>query len=343
MSCKRAGEAIMAHEEPAQPLRILFVASEVTPFARTGGLGDVASALPKALAALGHDVRIVMPLYQAVRERGVPRVLVLANAPAPQGASSRVMQVWRSHLPQAGAGGAGVVPVYFIEQNDYFARPGLYGDSDGDYPDNAERFTFFCRAVMALIPSLDWWPDVLHCHDWQTALLAAYKRFLPGLDARFDAMPLIYTIHNLAYQGLFPAEAIAVTGLPLTLFHPGGVEFYGRLNLMKAGLLYADALTTVSPTYADEICTPEFGAGLEGVLDMRRSALQGIVESGGGLGDGLGESDAGNAPRGVVGARSLVARSVEFSDAGCVDGGLGLSFGGGRDGRNLVARCASTQ
>jgi starch synthase len=189
------------------------------------------------------------------------------------------MRVWQAALPgsPSPAAMAGTVPVYFIEQEDFFARPGLYGHGAGDYPDNAERYTFFCRAVLELVTSLDWWPEVLHCHDWQTALLAAYKRFLPGLAPRWHAIPLIYTIHNLAYQGIFPAWMLPVTGLPPTLFHPDGIEFYGALNLMKAGLLYADALTTVSPSYAEEICTPEFGVGLEGVLGSRRSALHGIL------------------------------------------------------------------
>lgn len=262
-----------------QRLHILFVTPELTPLARTGGLGDVSSALPKALAALGHDVRIVMPLYRAVREQGIPLAPALADVPVPHGFSTKTMQVWQVALPDAHRPGdtTGAVPVYCIEQDDYFDRPGLYGHGAGDYPDNAERFTFFCRAVLQLVAGLDWRPEILHCHDWQTALLAAYKRFLPDLDQHLHAIPLIYTIHNLAYQGIFPASVMPATGLPLTLFHPGGLEFYGHLNLMKAGLLYADYLTTVSPSYAEEICTPAFGVGLEGVLDTRRSVLHGIL------------------------------------------------------------------
>ena len=262
-----------------QRLQILFVTPEVTPFARTGGLGDVSSALPKALSALGHDVRIVMPLYQAVRDQGVPLTQALADVHVPHGLGPRTMQVWQTalHAPPSRANTVRTLPVYCIEQDGYFARPGLYGNEAGDYPDNAERFAFFCRAVLELMPALNWWPEVLHCHDWQTALLAAYKRFLPGLAPQWYDTPLIYTIHNLAYQGLFPASMMPLTGLPPTLFHPEGLEFYGHLNLMKAGLLYADALTTVSPSYAEEICSPEFGMGLEGVLGMRRSVLHGIL------------------------------------------------------------------
>jgi starch synthase len=263
----------------APRLQILFVTPEVTPFARTGGLGDVSGALPKALAALGHEVRIVMPLYQAVRDQHLPLRQALVDVRVPHDPGTRIMRVLQADLPGPPHQAATVSPitVYFIEQEDYFTRPGLYGNESGDYPDNAERFAFFCRAVLALMTRLDWWPDVLHCHDWQTALLAAYKRFLPGLDQRFYTIPLIYTIHNLAYQGIFPAWTMSATGLPWTLFHPDGIEFFGNLNLMKAGLLYADYLTTVSPSYAEEICTPACGVGLDGVLARRRSALQGIL------------------------------------------------------------------
>jgi len=237
------------------------------------------SALPKALAALGHDVRIVMPLYQAVRHQSVPLTPVLSYVHVPHGAGSRRMRVWQADLPMAPTqrDRASAITVYFIEQDDYFDRPGLYGDETGDYPDNLDRFTFFCRAVLELIPRLNWWPEILHCHDWQTALLAAYKRFLPDLHPRLHAISLIYTIHNLSYQGIFPAWMLTTTGLPPSLFHPDGMEFYGQLNLMKAGLLYADYLTTVSPSYAEEICTPAFGVGLEGVLRVRRSVLRGIL------------------------------------------------------------------
>lgn len=262
-----------------QRLQILCVTPEVTPFARTGGLGDVASALPKALAALGHEVRIVMPLYQTIREGPFPLTLVLSDLSVPVWRSRRPARVWQGEL--GGPGGPESqtpgIPVYFIEQDDYFARPGLYSTDAGDYADNAERFIFFCRAVLALTARLNWFPQVFHCHDWQTALLPSYVRFLLGLDTRLYAAATIYTIHNLAYQGLFPAAIFPHTELPLPLFAPSGVEYYGQVNFMKAGLLYADYLTTVSPTYAEEICTPGFGAGLDGVLQSRGAMLVGIL------------------------------------------------------------------
>ncbi|HEY7493349.1 MAG TPA: glycogen synthase GlgA [Candidatus Tectomicrobia bacterium] len=260
-------------------MQILFVTPEVTPFARTGGLGDVSSALPKALAALGQDVRVIMPLYQAVHDGGGALSLILPDLQVPLHTGFKTARVWQGEL--TGQTGSAVqapgVPIYCIEHDEYFARPGLYGSAAGDYPDNAERFSFFCRAVLALAVRLHWSPHVLHCHDWQTALLPAYLRFLPGLAPPLTQTATIYTIHNLMFQGLFPAWVLPLTGLPWSLFQPDGMEFFGSVSFMKAGLCYADYLTTVSPTYADEICTPEFGAGLDGVLRMRRSALVGIL------------------------------------------------------------------
>lgn len=258
------------------PLRILFIASETAPFARTGGLGDVVGALPKALASAGADVRVVMPLYQTVRDGSFSLTEVLPDLQVSLVTGNRTARVWQSVLPQRDESGARV-PVYFIEQDDYFARPGLYGSENGDYPDNAARFTFFCQAVLALATRLAWFPDIMHCHDWPTALIPAYLRFLPGLDSRLTAAATVYTVHNLVYQGLFPVWALPLTGLPPVLFQPAGIEFLGFVSFMKAGLLYADGLTTVSPSYADEICTPESGSGLDGVLRARRDALVGIL------------------------------------------------------------------
>lgn len=260
----------------AEPLRILFVAPEVAPFARTGGLGEVTGALPRALAALGHEVRVVMPLYQTVRDGGFPLTALPARLQVPSAFGTRAARVWQGRLPDRG-GPAGEVPVYFLEQDEYFARPQLYGDETGDYPDNAARFVFFCRAALELAPRLGWFPHVFHCHDWQTGLLPAYVRFLPGLDSGLSAAATVYTVHNLAYQGVFPAWTFPLTGLPPALFQPAGVEFLGFVNFMKAGLLYADLLTTVSPTYAEEVCTPELGFGLDGVLRTRRAEFVGIL------------------------------------------------------------------
>lgn len=259
----------------AERLRILFVSAEVSPFARTGGLGDVVGALPSVLAARGHEVRVVTPLYQMVRDRAGALTPLIEDLRIPLAFGERTARVWQSTLNTNDE--TQNVSLYFIEQDDYFARPGLYGDANGDYVDNSLRFIFFCRAALALAERLTWVPHVIHCHDWHTGLVPAYLRFLPGIDRRLMTAAAVFTIHNLAYQGLFPASVLELTGLPPRLFQPAGVEFYGNVNFMKAGILYADALTTVSPTYAEEICTPEFGYGLEGVLRERRAALTGIL------------------------------------------------------------------
>ncbi len=256
-------------------LRILFVSAEVSPFARTGGLGDVVGALPSALAAQGYEVRVVMPLYQGVRDRAFVMTPLIEALRTPLAFGERTARVWQSVLDTNNE--TQPVPVYLIEQDDYFARPGLYGDASGDYADNPVRFIFFCRAALALTERLAWFPHVIHCHDWHTGLVPAYLRFLPGVDRRLTTAAAVFTIHNLAYQGIFPAAVLGQTGLPPRLFQPAGMEFYGNINFMKAGILYADVLTTVSPTYAEEICTPEFGYGLDGVLRARRAALTGIL------------------------------------------------------------------
>lgn len=258
------------------PLRILFVSTEVSPFARTGGLGDVNGALPQVLAALGHDVRIAMPLYQTLRDGDFPLTELLSDLQVPLVTGTRTARVWQTHFPERD-GTATRVPVYGIEQDDFFARPGLYGNSDGDYPDNALRFTFFSRAALALVERLAWFPQIFHCHDWHTGLVPAFVRFLPGLDARSARAASVFTIHNFAYQGIFPNWTFALTGLPPFLFQPEGLEFYGSLNFMKAGLSCADRLTTVSPSYAEEIGSPALGFGLDGCIRTRRSALVGIL------------------------------------------------------------------
>jgi len=253
-------------------LRVLFVSAEVSPFARTGGLGDVIGALPPALAERGLDVRVVMPFYQTVRDRSLLFTPVIDELRVPLAFGYRTARVWRNH-PEESAD----VPFYFIEQDEYFARPGLYGDGSGDYGDNAYRFIFFCAAALALIEHLSWFPQVIHCHDWHTGLIPAYLRFPPGLTPQLTTVASIFTIHNLAYQGVFPAWVFGGTGLPRRLFQSVGMEFHGNVNFMKAGLYYADRLTTVSPTYAEEICTEEFGHGLDGVLRERQHVLTGIL------------------------------------------------------------------
>ena len=239
-------------------MKILFVASEVDPFAKTGGLADVAAALPKALAQLGHDVRIIMPRYRAVDPKKFSLKPITPS-------------VWQGALPKS------AVPVYFIEQPSLFDRDGLYQDRGADWPDNLERFSVFSQAALAAVEQLGWQPEIVHCHDWQASLVCAHLALTRARDPFWQSAGTVLTIHNLAYQGLFPESAWSVTNLPREAFTMHGLEFYGKINCLKGGLVYADVLTTVSPTYAKEIQLAEFGCGLEGVLASRRDDLLGIL------------------------------------------------------------------
>lgn len=249
-------------------MKILLVASEVTPFAKTGGLADVAAALPKALKQLGHDVRIIMPCYRSISQGDVPFRKARKSAEIELGG-----EPLKGFLRQAALTD---VPVYLVENKHFFGRDYLYGSPEEDYPDNPRRFAFFCRAVLQLLKRMDFRPDVIHCHDWQTALIPIILRAELGDDPFFARTAVVFTIHNLAYQGLFPADALAEMGLSPALFTPDQLEYYGKVNLLKGAILAADVITTVSATYCREIMTPESGCGLEGVLQSRADALFGI-------------------------------------------------------------------
>ncbi len=250
-------------------MKILFVASEAAPFARTGGLAEVAGSLPQALAALGHDVRLVMPRYRAVdRERHQLREAGVLSVP---------LASWKERCEILETRLGHDVPAYFVNKDVYYDRPGLYGTAQGDFRDNAERFIFFSRAVPELCLTLGFAPDIIHGNDWQTGLVPVYLKTLYR-----DAGPLrdtasVFTIHNLGYQGIFWHWDMHLTGLGWDVFTPEGIEFWGNMNLLKAGIVYADAVTTVSKTYAREIQTPAYGHGLEGVLTRRAKDLFGIV------------------------------------------------------------------
>jgi starch synthase len=253
-------------------LRILLVASEASPFAKTGGLGDVTGALPRALRALGHDVRIFMPRHRGVEQHTPEIRTVVPRLAVPLG--DRVVE----GTLQETEGPAGV-PVYFLAQEQYFDREGLYGTADGDYWDNCERFVFFCRgALESLVALADTWrPQLLHVNDWQTGLIPVYLKTLYRDHRVLGSLGTLLTIHNLAYQGVFWHYDMAMTGLGWDLFTPAGIEFYGKINFLKGGLVFSDLLTTVSRTYAEEIRTPEFGNGLDGVLEERAADLYGVI------------------------------------------------------------------
>jgi starch synthase len=261
--------------QAAEPLRILFCTSEAVPFAKTGGLADVAGALPAALAESGCDIRIVLPGYRAI-DRGKFKFRTIGAADVPLGADRVTVEFLESRLPAPAGRRERSVPVYLVAHEPSFGRAGLYGEGGKDYDDNLERFTVFGRGALALPGHLRWAADVAHCQDWQTGLIPVWLREEPR-PAALERTATLFTIHNLAYQGLFPAERLPVTGLDPRVLTMHGLEFYGKINLLKGGLVYADRLSTVSEQYAREIQTPEFGCGLDGVLRERAADLVGIL------------------------------------------------------------------
>ena len=249
--------------------KIAFLASEAVPYAKTGGLADVAGALPKYLVQRGADVRVLMPLYREVRKKGLPLQLAVDRAGVDLGGRTVPFSVWEHFMDG--------VRTLFIEHDGYFDRDCLYGTSAGDYPDNGERFGFYAKASLEALKRLGFRPDVLHCHDWQSAPALAFLKFTYGQDPFFAHGRSLFTIHNLAYQGLFEKEILTALGLPSALFNMIDLEFYGKVNFLKAGILYATAVSTVSPSYSWEIQTPEFGCGLDGLLRSRASVLHGVL------------------------------------------------------------------
>ncbi len=250
-------------------MKILFAASEVAPFAKTGGLADVAGSLPRALAGLGHEVSVILPRYRQVD---------VARYGLRHAASFYVpLASWKERCDILTGTLGSQVKVYFVNKDIYYDRPELYRTLRGDHPDNAERFIFFSRAIPELCRALDVAPDVIHCNDWQTGLVPLYlKRLYAGVP-QLARTRTVFTIHNLGYQGVFWHWDLPMTGLGWDVFTPDGIEFWGNMNLLKAGIVNADAVTTVSPTYAREIQTPEYGHGLDGVLRNRSADLSGIV------------------------------------------------------------------
>lgn len=253
-----------------KPLRILFATPEAVPFAKTGGLADVAGALPKFLQPLGCEVVLVMPYYRMVKQSGFPIQYLGEAFEVPLGEETLRAEVYQGYLNRS-------VPVYFIGKDEFFDREYLYSTPRGDYFDNAERFIFFARAVLHLARHIQFSPDVIHHHEWQTGLIPAYLKSVYGDDSLFERTATVFTIHNIAYQGLFKKEKFSLTGLPPGMYNPEGIEFWERINLMKAGMVYADAINTVSQKYSEEIQTPEYGYGLEGILRKRRRDLYGIL------------------------------------------------------------------
>ena len=262
----------------SRPLNLLVAASEAIPYAKTGGLGDVAAALPREFAKLGHDVILLVPRYRELDQSGRTfRPLITLPIHTPQGVVPAVIE---EDVVPVGDRPEGM-RVWAIANDAYFDRPGLYQEAGSDYPDNLERFVFFSRAIIEAMAYLQreraWKTDLLHLHDWQTALCAVYLKTNDAARAEVNGVKTVITLHNAGYQGIFPGSQYAKTGLAPSLFAPAGLEFYGSVNLLKGGILFSDYLTTVSPTYAKEILTPEGGSGLDGVLRNRQAYFEGIL------------------------------------------------------------------
>ncbi|GAB4337188.1 MAG: glycogen synthase [Calditrichia bacterium] len=260
-----------------EPLKICFVSSEVEPFAKTGGLADVAGSLPVVLKEMGQDIRLMMAKYKSINERKyvLREVIRLKEVPVQLGEASYLADGKTAFLPDS------KVHVYFLHIPEFFDRKDLYVDSKTgkDFPDNAERFAAFSKSILETLKFLYWQPDIIHCNDWQTALIPFYLKTEYKDDEFFQNTKTVLTIHNLAYQGSFPMEKAKVLGIDPQYTAPGKeLEFFGNLNFLKAGILFADVVNTVSPTYAKEITTdPEYGYGFEPILQSRKDDFFGIL------------------------------------------------------------------
>ncbi|MFP4976218.1 glycogen synthase GlgA [Paenibacillus sp. CN-4] len=244
-------------------MKVLFAAAEAHPFIKTGGLADVIGALPKALQRAGADVRVILPKYKGIPKSYREQMETVAVLEVPVGWRRQYCGVQR--IIHDG------IPVYFIDNEYYFGRDGVYG-----YMDDGERFAYFNRAVLECLPSIDFQPEILHCHDWHAAVIPLLLEGHYRHDPFYAGMRTVFTIHNLLYQGVFPYEVLGeLLGLDSRYFN--GVEYYGNVNFMKGGIVFSDHVTTVSPTYAQEIRTAYYGYGLDGLLFARSAHLSGIV------------------------------------------------------------------
>lgn len=249
-------------------MKIVFVASEGVPYSKTGGLADVVGALPKALASIGHEVEVFLPRYRTTKTGSA--VLRACSLTIPLSSGFKFAAVQQVE-------GNGRVPTHLMDCPEFFDRDGLYMKNGEDYPDNAVRFAAFSMGSLEFMKRSPKPPDVIHCHDWQSALVPAYLRSLYANDPFFENTSVLFTIHNIAYQGLFPPDIMSQVSLDKSLFKIEGLEYYGKVNLLKGGIVFSDSISTVSQKYAQEIQTDEFGYGLDGVLRSRADRLQGIL------------------------------------------------------------------
>jgi len=249
-------------------VKILLASSEISPFAKTGGLGDVAEALPIALNKVGIETSAIIPLYGLVRKNGFNPKLVKEKIPLNMGGKGYTFDL----LVEEHKG----VKFFFIGNDPLYARDGLYGTPKGDHQDNAIRFGLFSRAVIETLPYIGN-ADIIHCNDWQTALIPLYLKNTLKADPKLKGIKTLFSIHNMAYQGLFGREALSQVDIPKEIFTPRGVEWYGKVGFLKAGIVYSDAISTVSKGYAAEILTSGYGCGLEKIMKTREKDLYGIV------------------------------------------------------------------
>jgi starch synthase len=251
-------------------MKILLASSEVHPYSKTGGLADMVGALGKALARAGHEVRIVTPLYRGIRERFSQIKREDWQFDLPLGARHVQAELISLQVERG-------LTVYFIQQPEFYFRAGLYQQDDISYADNAGRFVFFSKCIAHLARYLPWRPDIVHCNDWQTACVPALMLQQHRAEGWGNPPPVCLSIHNLAYQGVFPPDAFALTNLPPEFFTMDSAEYYSELNCLKAGIIFANVITTVSPRYAREITTEALGCGLDGLLRKQRHKLFGIL------------------------------------------------------------------
>ncbi len=252
-------------------MNIVLATSEVAPFAKTGGLADVCGSLPIALKQRGLDICVIMPAFRQIHSSGMPLRDLNIEFDVPISGKIVRGKLLESRLPGSD------VPIYFIAQDDYFSRPELYVESGVDYQDNCERFSFFSRAVLEAIRLLDLPVDLIHCNDWPTGLIPAYLDIEYAKTPGYEQIASLYTIHNLAYQGVFWHWDMLLTGLDWRHFNWRQMEHHGQLNFMKTGIVFADSISTVSRRYAEEIQTSEYGCGLEETLRYRGDAVSGIM------------------------------------------------------------------
>lgn len=249
-------------------MNVLIASSEAVPFCKTGGLADVVGALPKELEKLKVNVSLILPLYRIIKREGLKKMDLRFMVPI--SGRTEEASIWKGKTGNN-------IPVYFIEKDKYYDRPELYQTAGGDYPDNAERFIFFSRAILEALKAINLKPDLIHCNDWQTAMVPIYLKTLYRDDPYFKKTSSLFTIHNLGYQGIFWHFDMHLTGLGWEYFTHEGIEFYGKISLLKGGIIFSDIVSTVSKTYSKEIQTEEYGFGLDGVLRKRKADLYGII------------------------------------------------------------------